>query len=116
MTKIKTKQNLNRLLAFTVFMLGYILSILDDVYEGKLYTLLNSLSEGVFIGVYIAYMLIIFLFIFLAKKAALDFSKMRDDFSISEYCWNGFKLFILGFFAGFVTLIGNNLILISIPA
>jgi len=115
MTKITTKQNLNRLLAFTAFMFGYILSILDDVYKGETYTVLNNLSESTFLGIYIVYILIVFLLIFLVKKTAIGFSKMKENFLMREYIWNGLRLFILGFFAGFVTLIGNNLVLISIP-
>ena len=113
--EFKTMQNLNRGLAFLAFVSGYLLSVLDNVYNENLYHALNSLSSEAFLAVYITYVLVIFSLMLIIKKGLIDSKGMEKRFTNNEYFWNGTILFVLGFFAGFVTLIGNALILISIP-
>lgn len=113
--KSTRKQNINRGLSFIALFSGYLLAILDEKNSESIFNLLNNLSQWTFIGIYLFYFLTVISLLFYFKSCQDGYVNMKETYKKREYLLFGIKLFLLGFFSGFVTSIGTELIKITIP-
>lgn len=105
-----------RIITFVAFFIGYLIPILDKKTNNDFYSLFNNFTYTNFLISYLVYFLFALLLIFLLRRKVEKNLLIKELPKKTDIFFTQIDLFLLGYFSGIMTVVGNVLIRLTIPA